>query len=289
MCEHVRAEYDRRQLKMSITEDDIQFVEHHLPIGFQQEEEALCWFSPSFLSSVNRHPLDDTIQYTTKRSFYVRWFEKNSDQRHDDSTASVTSLMTYGNKHPSDARHTPTTPDDRRMLGVHAHRWIECILNGLPMYTNTSFQKQFCEYYNAQIQGRFLPWRTEMAIRSASDLRVVGVVDALFMDVDVRSGHEADGTLVLHLKDWKYSQNVVSCLDEYTQQLNMYKFILESQYAGMEFRVGGIPYTRIYVETMDLVVFHESLTTYLVYKIPDVQSAICEQMKIRKNCLTKDI
>ena len=264
---------------MSIIEQDIHFVEPP-PVSFSNGNiTPLEWFSPTYLRAINPHPLDDTIQYTTKRSFYVRWFERDSEQRHDDSTASVTSLVQHEDR--SAPSHGTTIRDDRRTKGIHLHRWIECILNGFPMTIETRLQRQVVAYYTTCIQGRQIPWRTEMAVRSASDLRLVGIIDALF----TASNPGDAGTLSVHLKDWKYSPDITSCMLEYTMQLNLYKYILESQYTGMSFYAYGIEYTRIRVVSMELVVFHETHPTYKIVSIPDTQTTIHEQMQARKKCI----
>lgn len=263
---------------MSIIEHDIHYVERAVDaFPVDVEDDMLEWFSPYFLRSVHRHPLDDTIHYTSGRSFYVRWFDRDSDQRHDDSTSSVTSMVSH---EASQVRVPTTAHDDRRATGVRMHRWIECVLNGFPMTTDTRLKQQVSRYYTDCIQGLLVPWRTEMAIRSSPELRLIGVVDALFMD-----GDHNDGTLKLHLKDWKYSSDITSYLSDYRLQLNLYKFILESQYTGIPFDVNGIVYTRVHVATMELVVFHETLPTYQIYSVPDGQTAIYEQMRNRENVL----
>jgi hypothetical protein len=144
-------------------------------------------------------------------------------------------------------------------------------------------QQQVASYYNTHIRDTLIPWRTEMAIRSATDIRLVGVVDALFMDGSRET--TPDDTLVLHLKDWKYSQDVSSCLSEYTLQLNMYKFILESHYTGMNFVVDGVTYMHISIATMELVVFHEAMATFAIHRVPDIQSVVYDQMEARKRCM----
>ena len=268
---------------MSITEQDIQFVEPP-PVPFcpDQDDHVVEWFSPSVLLAMNHHPLDDTIQYTARRTFYVRWFEHNSDQRHDDSTASVTSLVPHEGGLHSDPPQGHIYHDNRRTMGVQLHRWIECILNGLPMVPDSPLHHQVYVYYMTCLYGKLVPWRTEMAVRSSVDTRLVGVVDALFIDVGISP---VGDTLFLHLKDWKYSTDVTSCLSEYTQQLNMYKYILESQYTGIPFNVDGVTYLNIHIASMELIVFHETLEKCLIVDIADIQSVVCDLMEKRKKCI----
>jgi hypothetical protein len=267
--------------KMSITEQDIEFVEPP-PVSFC-DDHVMEWFSPSVLLAMHYHPLDDTIQYTTKRTFYVRWFEHNSEHRHDDeSTASVTSLVPHEGRLHSDP-HEHVHHDDRRTMGVRLHRWIECILNGLPIVPESLLHQQVYDYYMTYLYEKLVPWRTEMAVRSSIEVRLVGVIDALFMNVGVSS--PIGDTLILHMKDWKYSTDVTSCLSEYTLQLNMYKYILESHYTGIPFQVYGVTYTNIHIASMELIVFHETLETCLIIDLPDVQSVVYDMMEKRKKCI----
>jgi hypothetical protein len=264
---------------MSIVEENIPYFEHQ-PVSFQNDVPAMEWFSPWVLSATNSHPLDATIQFTaTNRSFFVRWFDRNAEPRPDASTASVTSLVPHEG-HLTDVQTSTAPTDDRRVKGIQLHRWIECILNGLPMTTETRLQQQVAAYYKTALQGRLIPWRTEMAIRSSSEIRLVGIIDALFYETGTPTPNT--GTLCLHLKDWKYSADVTPAMSEYTQQLNLYKYILESQYTGMTFYVDGLPYQHLRVATMELVVFHESLQTYHCINIPDTQAAVQIQMQARK-------
>lgn len=120
-----------------------------------------------------------------------------------------------------------------------------------------------------------------MAIRSSSDIRLVGVVDALFFD-PLCVGK--DGILLLYMKDWKYSPGISDhYMREYTLQMNMYKYILETQYTGGDsFWVSGCLYTGVTVVSMELVVFHETCDSYSVYDVMDDQKTIHEQLRQRK-------
>ena len=122
-----------------------------------------------------------------------------------------------------------------------------------------------------------------MAVRSSTCLRLVGVIDAIF--TDAIATEPVYGVLAVHLKDWKYSRDVASCLPDYTKQLNLYKYILESHYRGLPFTVGGIVYTRIHVATMELVLFHETLATYRILRVPETQEALQTELQERKKCI----
>ena len=268
---------------MSIIREPIPTPEQSVPCTLVNESLLSTnrdWFSPLFLSATNYHPMDDSIQHTTNRTFFVRWFDHESDGIHNDTT-SVTVLLTQETDEIKVVSTASCVHDERRETGIELHSWIECILNGFPMETSNRLHQQACSYYTEQIRNKLVPWRTEMAIRSASDIRVVGVVDALFFD-PLQPG--LDGLLQLHMKDWKYSQYVSEhYMREYTLQMNMYKYILESQYTGVDpFWVAGCVYTGLSIVSMELVVFHETCETYSIYAVADEQKYVSEQLLQRK-------
>ena len=267
---------------MSITETDVVFVEPPNRPFPDAHSNALDWFSPLYLRAANPHPLDRTIQYTGDRTFFVKWFEHASDHPHDD-TVSVTQLVASGN-HRAASSLTLVDLDERRQRGTDLHRYIECVLNGFPLLCATPVQRQFTAYYHDHIHGTLVPLRTEMAIRSSSALRVVGVVDALFVDlVPTGPSDGSDGSLRVHLRDWKYSSG---CLREYTQQLNWYKFLLESAYGERPFQYAGQTFHSIAVVSMEVVTFHESLSTYARHVVPETPADIVASLILREKQIT---
>jgi hypothetical protein len=89
-----------------------------------------------------------------------------------------------------------------------------------------------------------------MPVFSDVETRIVGVIDAVFVDIDASTAEE--DVFVLHLRDWKYS---MLCPVQ-TLQLNMYAHLLETYYREISY--GGKTYSRIRVDSMELVYFHES-------------------------------
>ena len=260
---------------MSIVEQEIAYVDEESPSLTQQIPAD--WFSPRIWSALHAHPLDATIRYTSDRTFYVAWFESAAERPAVSETVSVTSLVSSA---PKDVVvHTGGgTHDDRREVGIRMHRWMECILNGLPI-PDVDIYSQMRSYVSTL---RYLPWRTEMPIRSCTRTCVVGVVDALFVV-------ECHGdVLVLDMVDWKYSANVSSCLDEYELQLNMYKYILETTYGGTPFQVGGTVCTSIRIRNMSLVLFHPSITTHQTHTVPDRQPEVAALFRLRKMQLASE-
>ena len=105
-----------------------------------------------------------------------------------------------------------------------------------------------------------------MVVRSDNLKRIVGVVDVLFMST-MTDVERDDGYLHVHLKDWKYSPSILSHFIEYSLQVNMYKHLLETYYDNIEFKVCSKTYRGIIVDSMELVVFHESHHSYRIYTV----------------------
>ena len=272
----------RGELTMSIVEQEIAYVEEDRPSLDRQI--SVDWFSPRVLAALNAHPLDNTIRYTSDRTFYVTWFDSAADRPSVSETVSVTALVAASRHNPTIGTHATQDDDndeDRREVGIRTHRWMECLLNGLPSVPGESaVHAQMHGYVNTL---RTLPWRTEMPIRSCTSTCVVGVVDALFM---VDACPEAEDVLVLDMVDWKYSVDVTSCLEEYELQLNMYKYILETHYGGVPFQVGDNRWcTAIRIRHMSLVMFHASYTTHKEHAVQDRQATVAAMFQARKTRL----
>jgi hypothetical protein len=152
------------------------------------------------------------------------------------------------------------------------------------MESNSPLHQQVHQYYVNHIENRLVPWRSEMAIRSSSELRLVGVVDMMFMKPDMDG--DSSTILSLYLKDWKYSRDVESCMELYNMQLNLYKFILESEYMG-PFSIGTREYTGIHVVSMELIVFHEDFETCHIHHIKHREELVTEMIHFRKKLMTE--
>jgi hypothetical protein len=260
-------------------------------ISYQTDKDLMLgvdWFASTYLQAVHHHPKDLTIQYTKGRSFYVRWFET---PQNSEDTISVSILVDkYIAEHPNFKHHSSLTSQDvsltRRQDGVHLHRVIECMFNGYSEYLDSvlPLHQQIHHYYLNHIQGNFVPWRSEMAIRSNKDLRIVGVVDMMFMKIPEKN--DVSTTLNIYLKDWKYSRNVKSCMELYKMQLNLYKFILESEYIG-SFWVGTREYTGIHIVSMDLIVFHEDFECCQIHTVEGDEELLSDLLRFRKKVMTE--
>lgn len=210
---------------------------------------------PNFLYSVHTHPLDLTICKNTK-SFYVKWFKKESQGHHD--TVSVTDIVSGYVNH----RDVSLNSVDKGR-GRHIHAQIDLFLNGCMDFEHLVPAAK--EYYMANIHTKLIPWRTEMPIRSCEETRIVGIVDALFMEMN---NNDDDGVLNLHLKDWKVSADISTCIHAYCIQLGIYKYILEQFYqTDSGFTAWGKTYTSIKITTTELVVFHPSSNMYTIHSV----------------------
>ena len=261
---------------MSIVDQQIEYVEAPCTL---QAQHPVAWFSPRTLSAINPHPHDRSIRYTSARSFFVTWFESASMGNSD--TVSVTSLLPHTSR-PTDAEPGTVVHDERRERGIQVHTWIEHVLNGLPAAVagTSGLYRQVVEHVAGIPEP---PWRTEMPVRSSADTRVVGVVDALFV-----VGVEEDGTLVLDMVDWKYSADAAACVEDYSLQLNMYKYILETAYVGMPFNALGRPCSSIRIRTMSIVLFHESHAAAVAVPVADYQAEVARYFAARKKELNQE-
>jgi hypothetical protein len=225
-------------------------------------------FIPAMLSCLHRHPHDKTI-ISNSTSFYVKWFEKEDEGTHD--TISVSEIIKdYVN-------HGSTEISTSKTIGILLHRQIEYLLNGMD---EQFIPINIMNYYRACVKDKLLPWRTEMPIRSCSESRIVGVVDALFIETGYSS---VDGILRLHLKDWKVSHDVTTCMSVYSLQLSLYKELLERFYqCDTGFYAWGQMYTSIKIISSELVVFHPFDDSYQLYNINPCHELVSKIIGQRK-------
>ena len=121
--------------------------------------------------------------------------------------------------------------------GQLLHHHAECLMNGLAVEEPHSPEfKQVNQIYHALLLQGMVPHRTELCIFHVG-LRVAGQIDALFLDANWR----------LVIVDWKRVRNLRTegfdplryPLDRlpdsnywiYSLQLNLYRYILETEYA----------------------------------------------------------
>ena len=242
-------------------------------------------FVATCLQSVHAHPWDRTIRCTSRypRRFYVEWYPQDDDRigTAECQTRTVSGflaqmrdrgLLTVPGSNPeSDVVDVGAEPGQNRESGLRLHRWLECVLNGMSMQVPLApreLWQQACAYIKDHVVGTWVPWRTEMPVRTSAEHRLVGVVDALF----VRHGSVGtdEESLELMMVDWKYTRSVGAHWPEFVWQLNVYKYILEHFYGGQNFQVQGRDYSRVHIAEMYVVAFHESHAQFRSFPVPEV-------------------
>jgi len=164
--------------------------------------------------------------------------------------------------------------------GNFIHDSIDIFLSTgiLPDLSNRTFEdQQKYQYFDNFIKDfTFIikPYRTEWCIYDYEN-KIAGSVDAVF---------KTNNNKYIIL-DWKCSKKInkiafkndhCSLLPDipntnfwhYSLQLNLYKYILDKYY--------------LYISAMYLIVFHESNSNYLVYKVPNLQPQIKYFLKNKK-------
>jgi hypothetical protein len=166
--------------------------------------------------------------------------------------------------------------------GTIMHKAIECFYNDEPPEQESAIQtveyKQF-EKFQDDHKNKLRAYRTEwMVYDEEHDL--AGSIDMVFENID-------DGTLSVY--DWKRSKeiktknsyakgvgvmsNLPDCnYIQYSLQLNIYKYILETKYNKV-------------IRDMFLVVMHPTYDSYMKYEVMDLQNEVREIMKERKEYL----
>lgn len=169
---------------------------------------------------------------------------------------------------------------DASTAGTHMHENIENYLNKREHHNDT---KEFMMFMNFMNDHPYLKiYRTEMLI-FAEDVKICGSVDALFQDT-------RDGTFVIG--DWKRSKKVkmenkwekgivVATKDldaceynQYSLQLNIYKFILENHYS-------------INIKDIFLVILHPDQDNYIRIDGRNLQTNVQILFEERRKSLSK--
>lgn len=151
-------------------------------------------------------------------------------------------------------------------LGTLLHYYIECYINKQSFCVEKSVSAEFnmfLNFYQNNIQLEMVKSRSEHVVWSPKHL-VCGSVDFIYQD---KAGK-------YHLVDWKRCDKVddtaygrlvhpfadlsASKVTKFSLQLNVYKKIYESHY-------------NIQIESMRVVIFHNSNNDYKVIKVRDMQ------------------
>jgi hypothetical protein len=280
-------------------------------------------FEPCFLAAKHPHPLDATIRRSEDHKYYVRWFI-TEPEFHTDSI-NVSDL--YKAYFPKFVPHQKVIDMRKDALGLHVgkyrgmtsdqvlqqwdiarntgtnvHAVIEAFLNGFDAKEYYRFKVfgQFLKWYQRDILLRdFIPFRTEMKLRSNAQLKISGTLDALFISKHQLPPDQCDGYLELIMVDWKYTPSIsteaiarnfgfgicshlADCKKwHYSIQQHLYKWMLESGYGP--FPYNGYLYRGVKILSMILLVLHESLEEAVVFPVADaskeVQDILAERLK----------
>jgi hypothetical protein len=236
------------------------------------------WFGAKFLACVHAHSRDHRVRYVDHRRFYIRWQEIRDTETTFEDTVSVTNLVCPPSLFELEVQSTQER-EQSRQKGLVLHRALECYYNGLTSAFDVldPVLSPIVRQYIADTEHMYLPWRTEMAVFSDLETRIVGVLDAVFVDVN---GMDSD-VLVVHLRDWKYSSQSPLV----TIQLNLYTYLLEEFYKDIVYQ--GKTYKRIQVQSMALVYFHETYG-YRTIQVPREKQILIDILERRRSiCRTE--
>ncbi len=283
-------------------------------------------FEPLLLSCRNAHPLDQTIRMVQEtHKYFVKW--NLTKQEFTSESISVSGLveqhfpqfvpttqvqlMKKDEKGKHVGKYAGLTSEEvialweesnkvPRDTGTAVHLIIECFLNGMNIAPYRKFKviDQFLRWYQTNIVNKnLIPFRTEMMLRSDSNLKLTGTIDALFIDKTHPLPHETGGVLELIMVDWK----VTPAIDEkskfgksgygvcmhmedckkwkYAIQQHAYKYLLETFYTP--FPYNGHLYEKVHIKSMYLAVFHDSLNDAFNFPIPEIGNTIQDLVEER--------
>jgi hypothetical protein len=159
--------------------------------------------------------------------------------------------------------------------GTGCHRLLEGYFNGenINAFRHLPRIQQFFKWKIEWFEPRGLvPFRTELRFWSDTTYKLVGTADLIAVKRDHPPPEECGGVLTVTLLDWKFSKKISTygfdngtgpchvlpdCNhSHYLLQQNTYCWFLERFYKSWTYR--GHKYTDINVESMHLIVMHES-------------------------------
>lgn len=190
--------------------------------------------------------------------------------------------------------------------GSKFHYLLECFYNGMVeplrsgVYSRFKVIRMFLAWNDQFIVlGKLIGYRAEMQLLEPK-LMLTGTIDMLFVEEDHAPPEETDGTLFLHMKDWKFSKGIKltnlyesgleggptadlpSCNGYmYYLQLNSYKYLIENDEVYSSWQYNGRVYKRVKIASMELVVFHDNQETVQTYPVPDLSSYVTKMAEQR--------
>lgn len=282
-----------------------------------------------FLAALHSHPYDASIKFDDPTHTYSveGWENKeypivsvtgfiHHNFNEFDADAVICKMQNgtqYGPQHP----YYGLSPEEIKAQwkangalassqGTKYHYIVESFYNGVDIQTFVRFKvvSQFLRWHHATIASQWVPYRTEMRLKSPQEYRTTGTIDALFVAPNHPLPAQCDGTLEVMMVDWKFSKlirptnpyqkgrGLCSNLDDCNQvhyflQLNAYKWMVERYPSG--FRWNSYTYTRVKVVKMILAVFHDVRAEAQVITVPDLQPLVSELFEERRLTLAGEV
>lgn len=285
-------------------------------------------FDDEFLSSLHSHPYDATITFVDEgHKYFVKWFIERPDEVCSNSI-SVTSLvgeyfekfdadkviakMKNGRNWNSKNKYFHMSEEEIKRCwtkstddGTALHSIAEALMNGcINIKSKECLEvKYLLDFWtNVVVKKKWVPFRSEMRVRSDSKTKVVGSVDAIFVNHNYDNYDKNDDILHLVVVDWKRSKKIETsnkwrkgkevCKDlddcnfvKYSLQLSVYKYILEKYYTDFTYK--GKKYSKVQVDETALVILHPNNTSYVYlvtpYLINHVSAMFNERLRVVAN------
>lgn len=166
-----------------------------------------------------------------------------------------------------------------RAQGVHLHRCLEYYYNGCTpalQQLPSAIQEHVRALDEIWTRQGLMPLRTEYPVEGFG---VRGRVD-MILTPSKMTEHSLDNRLHIVLVDWKYSASTTpQTLHRYTYQLNTYACLLTS--ANNTILWKKKQYTGIHIDSLWLILLHETLHTVQCIPIDNIQSVV--QSKLCQN------
>lgn len=177
--------------------------------------------------------------------------------------------------------------DEARMAGTALHEAIEnyyLLQLWSPSQGPTIYTPEWLQFKEYADDVKDKPFNVEWVVYSDKAHSIVGTIDMVYIK-------KAEGKkLTLKLVDWKRTKAIKMWAQDagtgpcasvpnanffhYSLQLNVYKYILENFYNGVNYE--GKVYEEIDVASMYIVVFHPRLKRHAKFKCPNMQKIVRE-------------
>lgn len=271
-------------------------------VADQKDGGAAAVYDIEYLARKNAHPNDRCVQFDEGPHIYTvngvkmktsvtGWLGQFHE--HFDGSAVVDRMIASGSVNdpskPNYAKYHGMTKAQilamweanglsKSGAGTQMHHDIECFCNRMQVHNDSPEYAYFQQY--AADHPHLVPYRTEWVVFH-DELKLAGSIDIVY--------ENPDGTLRIY--DWKRVAGLVdppaskyppkmyptACLahltdskyTHYALQLNLYKYMLESQYGKT-------------VVQLCLVVLHPDESRYHVLEMPDLSAEIADLVAIRR-------